>query len=258
LEGGEMEWKYYSVKAPQVDAGRELIQMADIKPWEKVLDIGCGTGTLTASIAEILKQGTVIGIDPSRKRLAQARGQAKGRPNMVLLQMRAELMDFDEQFDLAFSNSALQWIKEQEKVLSLVHSALKRGGRIAFQMPTKHFCPSFYEYVFGSIKRLSLEHFFWGWEPPWFLPEKEEYDYLLRGAGFRKTEVFYREYRLSFRSAKEILDWWASAGLRPFLDKLPQKERDSFEYSIAMGFEDTRTEKGLEFDFKRLFAFGLK
>jgi len=52
-----------------------------------------------------------------------------------------------------------------------------------------------------------------------------------------------------------VLDWWTSAGLRPYLEMLCYKEQEYFRYSIAMSYENNRTEKGIDFDFRRLFAF---
>jgi trans-aconitate methyltransferase len=89
----------------------------------------------------------------------------------------------------------------------------------------------------------------------WYLPEKEEYAFILKEEGFKKIEIFYRDYRLVFDSVNSVLDWWTSAGLRPYLEMLCYKEQEYFRYSIAMSYENNRTEKGIDFDFRRLFAF---
>ena len=71
-----MRWdaeKYDAVKAPQVDAGKELIAMAKVKDTDSVLDLGCGTGKLTVELAKRASNGIVVGIDPSREMLEKAR-----------------------------------------------------------------------------------------------------------------------------------------------------------------------------------------
>lgn len=256
-----MKWdaeKYDTVVAPQAEAGEELIDMADIHRADFVLDVGCGTGKLTARIAGFAHDGTVIGLDPSAEMLGRAKRLCQLRKNMVFIQMPAQAMDFDDQFDLIFSNSALHWIKEQEQVLGLVYNALRKGGRLAFQLPAENFCPEFFEYAEGALRELSLERFFAGWERPWFLPDRDTYRALLRSAGFKRLDVFYRDYDLQFSSVGEIIGWWSSAGLRPYLERLPERERDYFQYAMAMSFEKNRTPNGLGFNFKRLFAFGKK
>lgn len=70
-----MRWdaeKYDTVKAPQVDAGRELIAEAGVKKTDSILDIGCGTGKLTAELAGLASEGSVTGIDPSGEMLDKA------------------------------------------------------------------------------------------------------------------------------------------------------------------------------------------
>jgi len=81
---------------------------------------------------------------------------------------------------------------------------------------------------------------------------------VLKEAGFRNISVYYKDYRIIFNYLEEILDWWTSAGLRPYLELLSEKEQEYFKYAVAMSYENNRTEKGIEFDFRRLFAFAEK
>ncbi len=256
-----MRWdadKYDSVKAPQVDAGRELIRLAQVKKADSVLDIGCGTGKLSIELASLASKGSVMGIDPSEEMLKKAREVSAQVPNLRLLKGCAEEMDFEGFFDLAFSNSALQWVKKQHQAAQRTCKALKQGGRIAFQMPAKDFCHEFFEYVGLATRRLGFERFFEGFESPWRFVTKEEYAGLLKDAGFSDVKVFYKDYRLAFGSIREILDWWSSAGLRPYLSMLPEKEQEFFKYAFAMQFENNRTGRGIEFSFRRLFALASK
>jgi len=256
-----MRWdaeRYDSVKAPQVDAGRELITMSKVRETDSILDIGCGTGKLTLELAGLASNGFVVGIDPSNEMLEKAKTVSARVKNMCLIQTHAQSMDFAGRFDLAFSNSALQWIKEQQQVIDLVYKALKQGGRIAFQLPSKDFCKEFFDYTGKAIAILGFKRFFINWEPPWHLPAKEGYMKILRDAGFYNINVFCRNDRIVFESINDVLDWWASAGLRPFMEPLSEKEKEYFKYAFAMSFENNRTERGIEFDFTRLFAFAEK
>lgn len=256
-----MKWDaqhYDSVKAPQVDAGRELIAMAEVREHDEILDLGCGTGKLTIELAHMAQKGSVTGIDPSGEMLAKAEEVSAGMGNVDLVQIPAQSMDFRKRFDLVFSNSALQWITEQRQVMELVFRSLMQGGRTAIQLPAKDFCREFFDYTMYAAATSGLERFFADWERPWYLPSRDEYETLLEDTGFRNINVFYKDYRLVFAGVKDVLDWWASAGLRPFLERLPDKEQGYFKYAFAMSFEKNRTEHGIEFNFRRLFAFGEK
>ncbi|TAL41240.1 MAG: class I SAM-dependent methyltransferase, partial [Methylovulum sp.] len=129
-----MRWdaeKYDSAKAPQIDAGKELIAMAQVCDSESILDVGCGTGKLTVELARLSFKGDVIGVDSSPEMLKKARKVSWGIENVHLVQIAAQSIDFVDKFDLAFSNSALQWVKEQREAIRRVYRALNRGGRIA-------------------------------------------------------------------------------------------------------------------------------
>jgi trans-aconitate 2-methyltransferase len=256
-----MRWDadtYDSVKAPQFDAGMELIEISRVRATDSVLDIGCGTGKLTMELARLAAKGMVIGIDPSAEMLEKAMTLSSETENLRFVRTGAESVDFVERFDIAFSNSALQWVKQQKESLRRIHRALKSGGRIAFQLPSRNFCAEFFDYNANAIALLGYEHFFLNWRTPWFLPTKEEYGALLEQAGFRDITVYYRDYRLAFGSVTEIMNWWTSAGLRPYLAALPGKEKEYFKYAVGMQYEQNRTERDIEFDFRRLFASAVK
>ena len=256
-----MRWdadKYDSVRAPQVDAGRDLIRLAGVKKKDSILDIGCGTGKLTLELARLAPEGSITGVDPSEEMLKKARDVFVNPPKVRLIKGSAQEMDFEGEFDLVFSNSALHWVKEQRLATKRAYTALKPEGRIAFQMPAKGFCHEFFEYSGSAIKQLRFERFFKGFELPWCFVSKEAYAGLLKDTGFLNVKLFYHDYRLVFGSVKEVLDWWSSAGLRPYLAMLPEPEQESFKYAFAMQFEKNRTGSGIEFNFKRLFALADK
>ena len=256
-----MKWDaemYDTVKAPQADAGRELIALANIRKGDSILDIGCGTGSLTIELTRLASGGYVTGIDPSEEMIHKAKETCAAANNISLLPLTAQAINLRERFDIVFSNSAMQWIREQEEVLRSVYLALKKGGRIAFQFPAKNFCTEFKEYIRETIDECGLKKVFEKWNSPWSFPSAEEYGLMLKRTGFFNSKVFVKEYDITFPSVNETIDWWKSAGLRPFLAELNKKEGEYFTYAVAMKFERNRTEKGIEFTFKRLFAFGEK
>ncbi len=256
-----MRWDaeiYDSAKSPQTDAGMELVAMANVKAGDSVLDIGCGTGRLTCELARLAHNGKVIGIDPSPEMVSKAREITASFDNISLMQTPAQKIDFKNEFDIVYSNSALQWIKEQEDVIARTYKALSPNGRIAIQLPAKDFCWAMMENIHSAISALGLESKFKKMESPWRFPLKEEMEGFLKDAGFAKINAFYKDYSLLFENINDVLDWGESAGIRPFLAPLTEKKQERFKYAFAMGFENYRAEKGIEFSFKRLFAFGEK
>ena len=256
-----MRWDaeiYDSAKSPQTDAGMELIAMAGINTDASVLDVGCGTGRLTCELARLAHKGNVVGIDPSQEMFNKAREMSSSFENILLMNIPAQEMNFKNEFDIVYSNSALQWIKEQEDVIARTYKALKPNGRIAIQLPAKDFCWAMMENIHSAISALGLESKYKKMESPWRFPLKEEVEGFLKDAGFAKINTFYKDYSLLFESVNDVLGWGESAGIRPFLVPLTEKKQERFKYAFAMGFESYRTERGIEFSFRRLFAFGEK
>src|SRR5262249_56540999 len=104
--------------------GAALIEVLAPRPGERILDLGCGTGHLTAQIAEAGAE--VIGIDSSPGMIAEAR---RLYPHVRFEVADARDFALDAGFDAAFSNAVLHWIKEPERAIACVRRALKPGGR---------------------------------------------------------------------------------------------------------------------------------
>jgi trans-aconitate methyltransferase len=114
----------------QMAAG--LVDLLAPKSGERILDLGCGTGPLTAKIAEA--GATVLGIDASPAMVAQAR---ENYPSLQFEVMDATAMRFDRPFDAIFSNAVLHWVKPPALAAQHMYDALKPGGRLILEMGGK-------------------------------------------------------------------------------------------------------------------------
>ncbi len=104
------------------DFGEPVVALLAPRPGERILDIGCGDGALTAKLAEAGCR--VVGVDASAEQVAAAR--ARGLDARV---MNAAELDFEAEFDAVFSNACLHWVKAADAVVAGVRRALKPGGR---------------------------------------------------------------------------------------------------------------------------------
>ncbi|MGN6057860.1 MAG: class I SAM-dependent methyltransferase [Sphingomicrobium sp.] len=109
------------------ELGRAALDLLDPQPGERILDVGCGEGTLTKRIVE--RGATVLGIDNSPEMIAAARANG-----MDAVLMDAADMPFTSEFDAAFSNATLHWVLEKEQAARGIFRALKPGGRFAGEM----------------------------------------------------------------------------------------------------------------------------
>jgi len=109
------------------ELGGAALDLLDPRPGERILDVGCGEGTLTKRIIE--RGATVLGIDSSPEMIAAARERG-----VDALLLAAEDMQFFAQFDAAFSNATLHWVLHKEQAARAIFRALKPGGRFAGEM----------------------------------------------------------------------------------------------------------------------------
>jgi trans-aconitate methyltransferase len=147
----------------------DLIDLLDPQQGERILDLGCGTGHLTAQIAE--HGADVIGLDASLSMIAQAR---QNYPKLKFVLADARTFELGGGFDAVFSNAALHWIPEPAPVIASVARTLKPGGRFVLEMGAK-----------GNISRIveALKDVLQA-NNPWYFPSAGEYSSVLEQQGF--------------------------------------------------------------------------
>ena len=118
---------YATIGAFVAELGGAALDLLDPKPGERILDVGCGEGTLTTKIIE--RGATVLGIDNSPEMIAAARANG-----VDAVQLAAEDMQFFAEFDAAFSNATLHWVLDKDQAARAIFRALKTGGRFAGEM----------------------------------------------------------------------------------------------------------------------------
>ena len=131
---------YSQANYPQLQCGKRLALTAGIRHGDKVLDMGCGTGEVTAILAKMVgKETPVTGVDPDQERIKLAVEQHSGvHQNITFISgdSSSQFPYFDKQYyDIHFSNFVFQWLNTdaKEKFLKTAFQILKPGGRIAIQ-----------------------------------------------------------------------------------------------------------------------------
>ena len=154
--------------------GEPLIDLLAPQPGERVLDLGCGDGVLTEKLATA--GCIVVGVDGSPEQIAAA--QAKGLDARVA---DGHNLPFDNEFDAVFSNAALHWMREPDRVIAGVARALKPGGRFVGEMGGAGNIATVWAALVETLARRGIDATALN---PWYFPSAEEYQARLEAAGF--------------------------------------------------------------------------
>jgi trans-aconitate 2-methyltransferase len=128
------EWNasdYHQQSDLQAAMAEEQLARLTLAGDERILDVGCGEGKVTAKIAARVPRGSVLGVDPSRNMIEFAASHF-GPPDWPNLRFEvgdARNLPFKNEFDLVVSFNALHWVHEQDAVLRSLRAALKPAGR---------------------------------------------------------------------------------------------------------------------------------
>jgi trans-aconitate methyltransferase len=192
--------------------GEDLLHLLSPQPNERILDIGCGTGQLTAKIAET--GATVTGLDADAAMIKKAK---LNYPNLEFAVADARSFQVDTRFDAVFSNATLHWIREPEAVIDCIYSALKSGGRFVAEFGGQGNVKAITN-ALHQVLEVSTS------ESSWYFPSIGEYTSLLEQHGFDVTYavLFDRPTPLPDGEAG-LKNWLLMFGARFFVNNTHQE-----------------------------------
>ncbi len=216
---------------------RELIDKLNLKKTERILDLGCGDGKVTAEIASRVPDGSVIGVDSSESmiKLAKEHHSDASHPNLSFMLMDATQLSFVQQFDVIFSNAALYWVHDHKIVLEGVYRSLCSGGRILLQMGGKGNAEDILS-VLGILQKANK------WQPyfkeftfPYAFYGTEEYTQWLKELGYdiKRVELIPKNME---HNGKSGLEGWIRTTWLPYTQRIPEKERDQFIRELVCNY----------------------
>ena len=215
------EAKDYTLHASYVSAlTEEVIHDLAPQPGEKILDLGCGDGVLSALI---LKQGvTVLGIDSSANLVEAA--QKRGVDACV---EDAQDIQFEDEFDAVFSNAALHWMPRQQELMAKVFHALKSGGRFVVEMGGE----GNIALIRHALTEILAEHGIdFAMRDPWVFPAPDEQRKRLQQAGFNVMKCSLRKRPTPLPTN---VRGWFDTYCNKILSDLSNSERDDIIDSIV-------------------------
>jgi trans-aconitate 2-methyltransferase len=228
---------YAKNSSAQQQWAQELIAKLALQGNESVLDIGCGDGKISTQLALAVRNGSVLGIDLSEDmiRLASEQFPAAAYPNLSFLCMDAASIRLPLRFDVAFSNATLHWVKNHRAVLDGVHSCLKPGGKILFQMGGSGNAAGIFDAIGKVLQHPQWQLYFEGFTSPYHFYAPEEYKVWLMESGFRPVRIELLPKDMQHPGSDGLKGWLRTTWF-PYTDRLPVEQRDIFLSEVVEAY----------------------
>jgi trans-aconitate methyltransferase len=183
--------------------GESVLALLGVKPGERILDLGCGTGDLAKQIQE--QGANVVGIDASVEMIAKAKGKY---PELDFSVANGIDFHFDEPFDAVFTNATLHWIHDADGVITSVYNTLKPGGRFVGEFGGK----GNNRLMLAATAAVLKKHGYNKGEDinPWYYPSTAEYATKLEAGGFRVTFATHFDRPTLLQDGREGMVKWFS------------------------------------------------
>jgi trans-aconitate 2-methyltransferase len=253
-QGKAVAWSpadYAAHSAVQQTWARELIAKLHLRGDERVLDVGCGDGKVTAEIARAVPRGLVIGVDASPQMIAFAQKAfpRKTNPNLTFqicdarkislgaLASRRRFWAHGEgipgtPFDIVFSNAALHWVDDHQAFLRGAASVLKPGGRLMISCGGKGNAHDVFLALRPEMRTKRWRGFFRNLEKPYFFYRPDDYEKWLPRSGFKTHRVKLSPKDAGYPGRDGFTAWMRTTWL-PYTQRVPEGLREEFLAAIV-------------------------
>jgi len=224
-----MPWdpkQYHKFQAERSAPFFDLLALVEKRPNLRVVDLGCGTGELTRQLADALPDSNVTGLDSSPQMLDAARAAAHTTPGLRFEQ--GDQAWLTGNWDLIFSNAALQWSENHAELIPRLFERLDPGGQIAVQVPSNHnhISHQIYRETAAEEPFQSILKGFQRYAPVLSI---DEYAQLLFQCGAENILVLEKVYAHVLEDSEAVVEWISGTALVPYFERLGEAKEEFLE-----------------------------
>lgn len=209
---------------------REVMARLRLRGDERVLDVGCGDGKVTAEMARAVPRGRVLGVDASPEMIAFAR---QVYPAMVAPNLTFQICDARKlgalggEFDLIFSNAALHWVDDHQAFLRGAAAVLRPGGRLLVSCGGRGNAHDVFLALRPEMRLARWREFFRNLPVPYFFHSPADYRKWLPENGFHSHELKLAPKDAVYAGTDGLAAWVRTTWL-PYVQRVPEDRREEF------------------------------
>lgn len=234
-----MPWdpnQYHKFQAERSAPFFDLLALVEKRPNLKAVDLGCGTGELTRQLAGALPDSNVTGVDSSAQMLAKAASFASSNLDFE----QGDQAQLAGEWDLIFSNAALQWSEDHAELIPRLYRQLAAGGQIAVQVPSNHnhISHQIYRETASEEPFRSILNGFQRYAPVLSI---DEYARLFFECGAEDIIVFEKIYPHILEDSDAVVEWISGTALVPYFERLGEHQEefvDALRKKMRMALPD--------------------
>ena len=235
----------------------DLLALIKPAPDMRIVDLGCGTGKLTALLHERLRARETVGVDRSSRMLAAA-GAAGLAAGLRFEIGTIEAFEARRAYDVIVSNAAFHWVEDHGALVDRLATALGPSGQLAFQVPAMHATLS--HTIAQDLTTVEPFHTaFAGWSRPQPVLAPDRYAQLLYRAGFTDQHVRLVVYPHVLDARDDVVEWMKGTLLTEYERHLPAELFapfvDAYRARLLARLDDVRP---FFFPFNRVLCWGRK
>jgi trans-aconitate 2-methyltransferase len=227
----------------------DLLDLVRPVPGGRAVDLGCGSGELTAELHRTLGVAETLGLDSSPAMMAQAQPRDGNGLRFEL----GDIAGFDQDgWDVVFSNAALHWLPDHRALLTRLAGLLSAGGQLAVQMPANDDHPS-HRVAAELAAEAPFAAALGGYRRDWPVQPPEWYAILLDRLGLAAQHVRLQVYLHRLAGPEEVVEWVKGTLLTDYERRLPAELFDAFlgRYRERL-LERLEDERPYRYAFKRI------
>ena len=249
------EWdadEYSRRSGLQQAMAKEVLALLDLEGSERVLDVGCGDGKITAEIATRLPRGMVLGVDasPDMINFASSHFGPATRPNLRFEVADARFLPFRSEFNMVVSFNALHWVPEQDAALRSIRSAMTSDGRALLRLVPAGERKSLENVIEETRQSSKWADYFQDFHDPYLHMTPEQYGATAERNGLNVLRIHTEAKVWDFKSRAAFLAF-SSVGFVEWTRFLPEVERPAFINDVLDRYQHVAADRpGEENTFK--------